>query len=73
MRGDPDATFQWLEKAWKARDPGMQTLLYDPFLLRYRNDPRYAALVKKAGLPWPPAAGAPAPAPAPRTMGPASE
>lgn len=73
LRGDPDATFQWLEKAWKARDPGMQTLLYDPFLLRYRNDPRYAALVKKAGLPWPPAAGAPAPAPAPRTMGPASE
>ena len=40
VRGDPDAMFDWLQRAWKARDPGMQTLLYDALLLRYRDDPR---------------------------------
>lgn len=54
VRGEPDAMFEWLEKAHKARDPGMQTLLYDALLLRYRDDPRYAALAKAANLPWPP-------------------
>lgn len=56
VRGDPDAMFEWLDKARKARDPGMQTLLYDALLLRYRNDPRYAALANQVGLPGPPAA-----------------
>lgn len=79
VRGEPDAMFQWLDKARVAHDPGMLLLLYDPLLLRYRDDPRYAALARKVGLPWPPAtsaapAGAPAAsgAPAPRTTGPAS-
>lgn len=70
LRGEPDAMFEWLDKAWKAHDPGMQSLLYDPFLLRYRNDPRYAALAKRVGLPWPPAVAAVAPATAaPRPAG----
>ena len=56
VRGEPDAMFDWLQRALKARDPGMQTLLYDALLLRYRDDPRYAALAKQAGLPWPPVA-----------------
>ncbi|HOV95349.1 MAG TPA: tetratricopeptide repeat protein [Thermomonas sp.] len=60
VRGEPDAMFKWLEQAWNARDPGMQALLYDAMLLRYRNDPRYAALVKQVGLPWPPVVVAPA-------------
>lgn len=64
VRGDPDAVFDWLQRAWKARDPGMQTLLYDALLLRYRDDPRYAALARQAGLPWPPVAPKPAAAPA---------
>lgn len=49
--GEPDMMFEWLQRAWRARDPGMQTLLYDAQLLRYRKDPRYLALVKQAGLP----------------------
>jgi TolB-like protein len=53
LRGEAAPMFQWLDKAWQARDPGMQALLYDPLLLRYRNDPRYAALAKQVGLPWP--------------------
>lgn len=52
-RGEPDAMFKWLERALKVRDTGMQSLLYDALLMRYRNDPRYAALVKQAGLSWP--------------------
>ena len=70
VRGEPDAMFQWLEKARVAHDPGMQSLLYDALLLRYRNDPRYAALAKQVGLPWPPAVAATAPATAaPRPAG----
>lgn len=59
VRGDPDAMFDWLQRAWKARDPGMQTLLYDAPLLRYRDDPRYAALAREVGLPSPVASAAP--------------
>ncbi|MEO6228406.1 MAG: hypothetical protein ABIO61_11205 [Thermomonas sp.] len=53
VRGEPDQMFNWLDRAWKARDTGMQTLLYDALLLPYRGDPRYAALAKKVGLPSP--------------------
>lgn len=59
VRGEPDRMFDWLQRAWKARDPGMQTLLYDALLLRYRNDPRYAALAKDVGLPSPAAPATP--------------
>nr|MDQ3040063.1 tetratricopeptide repeat protein [Pseudomonadota bacterium] len=59
VRGEPDQMFEWLDRAWKARDPGMQSLLYDALLLRYRNDPRYAALAKEVGLPNPTAAAPP--------------
>lgn len=55
LRGEADAMFDWLQRALRARDPGMQTLLYDALLLRYRDDPRYAALAREVGLPWPPA------------------
>jgi len=54
VRGEPDAMFDWLQRALKARDPGMQSLLYDALLLRYRDDPRFAELARQAGLPWPP-------------------
>ena len=59
VRGEPDLVFDWLRRAWKARDTGMQTLLYDALLLRYRNDPRYAALAKDVGLPSPVAQATP--------------
>jgi TolB-like protein/Tfp pilus assembly protein PilF len=51
LRRDPDNTFKWLDRAWANRDPGVSNLLLDPFILRYRNDPRFAAFCKKAGLP----------------------
>ncbi|HEY3521444.1 MAG TPA: tetratricopeptide repeat protein [Rhodanobacteraceae bacterium] len=51
LRKDPDAVFQWLDRTWSNRDPGIQGLLYDPLILRYQHDPRFAAYCKKAGLP----------------------
>lgn len=52
-RKDPDAAFKWLDRAYEGHDAGITQLLYSPFLLAYRNDPRFAAFCKKAGLPLP--------------------
>jgi TolB-like protein/Tfp pilus assembly protein PilF len=51
LRRDPDNLFTWLDRAWDTRDGGIVFLLNDAFLLRYRNDPRYAAFARKVGLP----------------------
>lgn len=51
LRRDPGAMFHWLDRAWDNRDPGVQALLYDPMILRYRADPRFAAFCRKVGLP----------------------
>jgi TolB-like protein/Tfp pilus assembly protein PilF len=53
LRKDPDAMFAWLDRAWANRDPGVSLLLYDPVVLRYRDDPRFAAFCRKVGLPVP--------------------
>ena len=53
LRGNANATFQWLNRAWSNRDPGIASLLYDPFILRFKNDPRFAAFCRKVGLPVP--------------------
>ncbi len=53
FRKQPDKAFEWLDRAWAARDPGVTGLLYDPFLIRYKDDPRFAAYCKKVGLPIP--------------------
>jgi hypothetical protein len=39
--------------SWSKRDSGIGLLLYDPFILRYKNDPRFAAFCRKVGLPVP--------------------
>ena len=56
VRGEPDRMFDWLQRATNAHDTGMQSLLYDALLLRYRDDPRYAAMAREVGLPIPPVA-----------------
>jgi TolB-like protein/Flp pilus assembly protein TadD len=53
VRKQPDEMFQWLERAFDQHDPAFFSLLYDPFPLAYKNDPRFAALCKRAGLPVP--------------------
>jgi len=53
LRSDAKETFAWLNRAWSNRDPGISSLLYDPLILRFRNDPRFAAFCRKIGLPVP--------------------
>jgi len=51
LRREPDHMFQWLERAHAQLDPGLEGLLYSPFLQRYEDDPRFAAYARKVGLP----------------------
>ncbi len=51
LRNDADKTFEWLDRALSNRDPGISYLLFDPFILRFRDDPRFAAFCKKVSLP----------------------
>jgi TolB-like protein/Flp pilus assembly protein TadD len=53
LRSDANGTFEWLDRAWSTRDPGITSLLFDPFILRYKDDPRFAAFCRKVGLPVP--------------------
>src|SRR6185312_7046208 len=41
LRRDPDSMFQWLGHAWDSHDAGISSLLYDPLILRYKDDPRF--------------------------------
>jgi serine/threonine-protein kinase len=45
--------FDWLDRAWAVRAAGMPQLVFDPFVLVYKHDPRFAALCRKIGLPAP--------------------
>ena len=49
-RGEKDRAFEWLDRGYDQHDSGMIRLRYDPTLARLRDDPRFAALVKKIGL-----------------------
>src|SRR5712672_42701 len=47
LRKEPDKMFQWLERAYTDHDPGLTQLLGTPFILNYKDDPRFAALCQK--------------------------
>jgi serine/threonine-protein kinase len=51
LRRDPDNMFKWLDRAWGNRDGGIRFLLTNTLMLRYKDDPRFAAFCKKVGLP----------------------
>jgi len=50
-RGQLDKAFEWLNRAYDQRDPGVPEIKTDPLLENLRHDPRYIAFVKKMGLP----------------------
>jgi hypothetical protein len=50
-RGDKDQAFAWLDRAYKIHDAGLVRLPYDPAMDPLRDDPRFAALVRKMGFP----------------------
>jgi len=53
LRNEADQTFAWLERGWNSHNLDVTGLLSDPFILRYKSDPRFAAFCRKAGLPVP--------------------
>jgi TolB-like protein/DNA-binding winged helix-turn-helix (wHTH) protein/Flp pilus assembly protein TadD len=50
-RGELDHAFEWLQRSYLQRDPGLNQLKLDPMLKSLRTDPRYADLLKKMRLP----------------------
>jgi hypothetical protein len=50
-RGEVNRAFEWLERTYTERDPGLAEMKADPLLKSLGRDPRYAALLKKIGLP----------------------
>lgn len=50
-RGDDDAAFWWLERAYTLRDPGIMSVRQDPFLRGLIKDPRFEVFYTRLGLP----------------------
>jgi tetratricopeptide (TPR) repeat protein len=50
-RGDADRAFEWLERAFRERDPAISFMRVDPALRGLRDDPRYAVLLRKMNFP----------------------
>jgi TolB-like protein/tetratricopeptide (TPR) repeat protein len=48
-RGEIDAAFDWLGRAYGQHDPGLHHSLFDPVLAPLRTDPRWPVLMKKIG------------------------
>ena len=49
-RKQPEEMFRWLEHARKTKDPGMTQLQYTSFLVNYKSDPRFQALLREYRL-----------------------
>jgi tetratricopeptide (TPR) repeat protein len=49
--GEPDKTFEWLDKAYEERNNRLTLLNVNPAFDNVRADPRFAALIRKVGLP----------------------
>jgi TolB-like protein len=50
QRHEPDEMFKWLETAYANRDAGLSRIFVIPFLMDYRDDPRFAAFCRKLGI-----------------------
>ncbi len=49
-RGEPDAAFEWLERAYSHRDPGLPSLKVTRSLVSLYDDPRWPVFLEKMGL-----------------------
>ena len=50
FRGENDAAFEWLQKAYDNQDGGLVVLLGNPMLDKLSSDVRYHSFVEKLGL-----------------------
>jgi tetratricopeptide (TPR) repeat protein len=51
FRGEVDQAFEWLDRAYRQRDPGAPEFATDPLMESLRHDPRFTELLKKMRLP----------------------
>jgi len=49
-RDEPDKAFEWLDKAYQQRDPGLGSLLNDSTMTNLYHDARWEPLLAKVGL-----------------------
>ncbi len=50
VRGEVDRAFEWFERAYAQRDPGLNVMKTSPRLRSLHGDPRWAEFLKKMGL-----------------------
>jgi serine/threonine-protein kinase len=50
LRGDAEAAFAWLERAFAQRDAGLAPIKYEPSFASLHADPRWGAFLSKMGL-----------------------
>ena len=48
--GEPEAAFEWLEKAYEERADGLTLLNVEPMVDTLRPDPRFQSLIRRIGL-----------------------
>ncbi len=51
FRGEKDRAFEWLDRAYEARDEDLYVIKGDPIFKNLEGDPRYKAFLKKMNLP----------------------
>jgi hypothetical protein len=51
FRNQSDEAFEWLDRAYAQHDGGLIETKVDPLLKNLRDDPRYAAFLKKLNFP----------------------
>jgi TolB-like protein/Tfp pilus assembly protein PilF len=49
-RGEADAAFEWLERSYAQRDPGLAFVKCEPIFRSLHGDPRWETLLEKLGL-----------------------
>ena len=50
-RGESDFAFDWLDRTYALRDPGLADIKLSPYLQRLAGDPRHKAFLRKMKLP----------------------
>jgi TolB-like protein/Flp pilus assembly protein TadD len=50
-RGDRELAFEWLERAYRQKDPALIEIVGEPLLNNIADDPRYTAFLLKMNLP----------------------